>query len=152
MSMLVDTFIKALHHLERSGDPEGIVNLFAENATVANPLVQHRGNGRDSALSFWQSYRAAFKDITSEFRHIIEEDGIAFLEWVSEGTTEQGHFRYGGVSVIEHRSDEITAFRSYFDPRHIQEHRAGEKTVDHSEALVEAQRQAAEHRKEGGYQ
>jgi ketosteroid isomerase-like protein len=120
MTDFVDRFIAALHHLEEAGDTSRIVPLFAADASIANPLVRHDQGGPDAAKQFWSAYRAAFGEIRSEFRHVAEADGAAFLEWVSEGTTAKGEgFRYGGVSVLEHDGESISAFRTYFDPRQI---------------------------------
>jgi len=42
------------------------------------------------------------------------------LEWTSTGRTPQGRdFSYRGVSVVEWSGDRIRAFRTYFDPRHL---------------------------------
>lgn len=119
MSKKTEEFIEALHRLEDGGDAGPIAALFAEDADVANPLVAHRQEGEEGALSFWRSYREAFETIRSEFRNIVEEDGVAMLEWVSEGRADGGAVRYGGVSVLEHGEDGIKAFRTYFDSRQV---------------------------------
>ncbi len=154
MSSMVRTFIEALNRLEDTGDADPITALFKDEATVSNPLVLHEGQGREAARAFWLAYREAFQSIRSEFRHIIDSDGVAFLEWVSIGATREGPFRYGGVSVIEHREGKITGFRSYFDPAHLHAH-DGEtrRHVGHESPLVAAQKDDAEDRaKNGGYQ
>lgn len=110
------TFIDALHHLEETRETGPIAGLFADDADVSNPLVKHAGEGTAGADAFWTSYRAAFEDIRSEFRNVVEEDDLVILEWTSTGATKGGDFTYGGVSVIEYGEGGITAFRSYFDP------------------------------------
>ena len=119
MSDKTDQFIEALHKLEDSRDAEAIAALFAEDADVSNPLVEHRGEGEEGALSFWRSYREAFETIRSEFRNIVEQDGVAMLEWTSEGRADGGAVHYGGVSVLEHGENGIKAFRTYFDSRQV---------------------------------
>lgn len=70
-------------------------------------------------------------------------------------------FSYGGVSVLEHDGDKITAFRTYFDTRHLPSPHAGRAnaaegqgsaTSSHENSdLDRAQRDAAEQRAAGGY-
>lgn len=113
------TFIDALRRLEETGEVEPIAALFAPDATTSNPLVKHADEGQGGAAAFWTGYRKAFETIRSDFRNIVEDDKVAILEWVSEGTSKDGPVRYGGVSVVEHGEDGITAFRAYFDPAQV---------------------------------
>lgn len=122
MSEQTDQFIEALRRLEENGDPEPIAALFASDAKVSNPLVEHEGEG--GAREFWAKYRAAFEAIRSEFRHVVEADGVAMLEWTSEGQAGGASVRYGGVSVLEHGESGIAAFRTYFDSRQVVPHPA----------------------------
>lgn len=119
MSKKTKKFIEALHGLEESRDAGPIAALFAADADISNPLVEHRQEGEAGALSFWRSYREAFETIRSEFRNIVEEGGVAMLEWVSEGSADGSAVRYGGVSVLEHGEDGIKSFRTYFDSRQV---------------------------------
>lgn len=113
------TFIEALHRLEESRDAGPIAALFAPDADVSNPLVKHAGEGKQGAEAFWTSYRAAFETIRSEFRNVVEDEKVAILEWVSEGTSREGPVRYGGVSVAEFDGNKVKAFRAYFDPAQV---------------------------------
>ena len=120
MTRFADRFVAALRHLEETADTAQIVPLFAPGGSISNPLVRHEEGGPDAAERFWTAYRGTFREIRSEFRHIGEADGAAFLEWVSEGTSASGEqFRYGGVSVLENDGERISAFRTYFDPRQV---------------------------------
>ena len=119
MPQKADNFIAALHTLEESRDVGPIAALFAPDATTSNPLVKHAGEGKQGTEAFWTSYRAAFETIRSEFRNIVEDDNVAILEWVSEGSSKEGPVKYGGVSVVEHGEGGITAFRAYFDPTQV---------------------------------
>ena len=119
MPRRADTFIQALYRLEDDRDVEPIAGLFADGADVSNPLVKHPHEGEGGAAAFWRSYRQAFETIHSEFRNIVEDEKASLLEWVSEGTSKSGPFRYGGVSVIEWDGDRITNFRAYFDPAQV---------------------------------
>lgn len=109
-------FLDALEQLEKNGDAEPIAALFAEDADVSNPMVDHDHEGQPGALAFWRSYRKAFDDIQSDFRAIVENNDVAMLEWVSTGAAAGKDVRYGGVSVIEHGDGGITSFRAYFNP------------------------------------
>ena len=111
-----DQFIEALRQLEQGGEAEPIASLFAEGADVSNPLVEHAHEGEGGARAFWTAYRAAFDEIGSEFRNVVEGEDASLLEWVSTGSLKGGEpIRYGGVSVLEYGESGITAFRTYFD-------------------------------------
>lgn len=105
-------FIDALAELEKSSKVDPIAKLFAGNADVSNPMVEHDDEGEAGAESFWHSYRSAFDSIESEFTHVIEEGNVAMLEWRSHGSANGKEVRYGGVSVIEHGGAGIVAFRT----------------------------------------
>jgi limonene-1,2-epoxide hydrolase len=109
-------FIDALARLEGDSDVGPIASLFADGAEISNPLVAHDGEGQAGAAAFWRSYRATFETIRSEFRHVVEDGGTVFLEWVSVGSIGGRPVRYGGVSVLEGGEGGLTAFRAYFDP------------------------------------
>ena len=172
MPALTQTFIDALHRLESDRDVEAIAALFSDNAEVTNPLVQYQDGGAEAARTFWSQYREAFDEIASDFRTVKDADGVSFLEWKSHGSIDGKPFDYEGVSVLESDGDRITAFRTYFDTRHIPTARSkggdntgrvqisgqnrasdGSQQQDASENdMVQAQRDAAEQRSAGGYQ
>jgi ketosteroid isomerase-like protein len=115
MSERTQRFIDALAALERDGDADAIGELFADGASISNPMVRHDGEGAPGARAFWRSYRSAFDDVRSEFRNVVEEGDTAMLEWTSEGRIDGKPVRYGGVSVLEHGEGGIVAFRAYFN-------------------------------------
>ncbi|WP_076072816.1 nuclear transport factor 2 family protein [Sphingomonas montana] len=117
MTIDAQTFIDALRTLEEGSDAGPIAALFADDAEISNPLVEH--GGKDGAAAFWTAYRGTFDTIRSEFRNVVQGDKIALLEWVSEGQVDGKDVRYGGVSVLELSEDTIAAFRTYFDPSQI---------------------------------
>jgi hypothetical protein len=119
MPDMTKTFIDALGRLETSRDADTIALLFADHAQVSNPLVNHDDGGIGAAKSFWSQYRDAFDEIRSEFSSVTEKDGMSFLEWHSHGEIGGKPFDYDGVSVLESDGEKITAFRTYFDTRHI---------------------------------
>ena len=67
--------------------------------------------------TFWEHYRDVFDEIGADFRRVVTEDDVAYLEWTSRGTLRDGtDFAYDGVSVLESSGgDEIDAFRTYYD-------------------------------------
>jgi ketosteroid isomerase-like protein len=119
MPTLADTFIYALQRLESERDADTIANLFADGASVSNPLVAYDKGGVDAARTFWTHYRDAFDEIRSEFKAVTEADGMAFLEWRSSGSVDGAAFEYGGVSVLEAADGKIASFRTYFDTAQI---------------------------------
>ncbi len=59
-----------------------------------------------------------FDQIDASFKHTVTDDGIACLEWTSNGTLADGsEFSYDGVSVLEASGDTIDAFRTYLGMR-----------------------------------
>ena len=120
--MRAQTFIDALEALEQRNDLGPIVALHADDAEVSNPNEPAPLRGREGAERFWRAYRDAFGEIRSEFRHVLEDDGAALLEWTSTGTLASGSkLRYDGVTSLEWSGDRVRRFRAYFDPRDVTE-------------------------------
>lgn len=178
MAELAQTFIEALKRLESERDVDGIASLFSAAAEISNPLMQHRHGESNSAKRFWSQYRDSFEAISSDFRAVKDSDGASFLEWTSKGSMNGQEFTYGGVSVLEHDGEKITAFRTYFDTRKLPTaHASGgagtgrvqisgqsnggtssdtqqqlaDTPADSNSDLDRAQREAAEQRASGGY-
>ena len=109
-------FVDALEKLHSSGDVDAIADLFADDATLNKVPTPHEEHGKDGARTFWQQYRDGFDTVEATFRHRMESDGVAFLEWTSRGSLKGGNdFEYDGVSVLEIDGDDVTAFRTYYD-------------------------------------
>lgn len=116
----VRRFIDALHRLEEERDAEPIAEMFADDATLSNPVHEVGEHGPGGAQEFWRTYRDTFGEIHSEFRNVVESDGAAALEWRSHGTTTGGReCHYGGVSILEYDDEGIHSFRAYFDPEEL---------------------------------
>ena len=116
MHEITERFVAALNALHSARDVNGLVDLFAEDATLSKSGVPAQEHGKQGARNFWQRYREVFDTIDASFRHTISAEGIAFLEWTSHGTLSDGSdFRYDGVSVLEAYGDSIDAFRTYYD-------------------------------------
>jgi len=115
-------FVEALKALEDGRDVEPLAALHGTEADISNPLVPHVHHGPEGARQFWSGYRATFDTVRSEFHHVEDGDDVSFLEWTSSGRSNQGRdFTYRGVSVVEWEGEQIHAFRTYFDPRHLGE-------------------------------
>lgn len=161
MSQLSEQFVTALQSLESSREVDSLAALFADDADIASPLMQNQGGGAGAAHAFWTHYRGAFDEIRSTFKIVRDSDGVAFLEWRSEGVLDGQPFAYDGVSVIEQSDGKISAFRTYFDTRSLPVIRTqpdggakdgatkGEGSAEGD--LEQAQREAAEQRAQGGY-
>ena len=127
-----------------------MTGLFAEEAEIITPLTQQRSGGTEATRGFWDTYRKSFNSIASSFVEVVEQDDIVVLEWVSEGSASNGPFRYEGVTILECRKDKIACFRTYFSVR--VRSGASQSRIDTSKDLTKAQAEAAERRKDGGYQ
>ena len=111
------SFVDALHTLERDGELDPIVALFAEDADVGNVVTANRFHGQDGARRFWEEYRGRFGELESSFSAILAADEHSALEWRSTGTSSDGSpLDYEGVSIIEWSGDRISRFSAYFDP------------------------------------
>lgn len=106
----------ALDELHHHREVSALVELFADDATLDKAGMPHGERGKEGAWAFWEQYRAVFDDIEASFRHRIDGDKIAFLEWTSKRKLRYGTtFSYDGVSVLESHIDTINAFNMYYD-------------------------------------
>jgi ketosteroid isomerase-like protein len=114
-------FIDQLRRLE-DGDAsavDALAGLFAANAQLRNPIVDH--GGREQIAAFWRNYRASFGTVQSTFSHITVADHCAGLFWRSVGTGPHGQpVDYEGVTLLEFdETGNITRMRGYFDSREV---------------------------------
>ena len=115
-SEIAKTFMQTLQQIESTGDVNPLVTMFTEDAELSNLAMVEPLQGRDGAHRFWQKYLSVFGQIHSEFTHVVESDGTAFMEWVSQGTLSTGEpLKYRGVSVIETKNGQVQYFRTYYD-------------------------------------
>lgn len=118
MHETADTFVQALHRLHTDRDVDGLVELFADDATLRRGDQQHEESGTDGARRFWTNYREVFDDVRSDFRPTICDERGAVLEWTSTGTLAGGEpVEYSGVSVLRGTEDAISDFSTYYDSR-----------------------------------
>jgi ketosteroid isomerase-like protein len=147
MDHLTDAFISALRQLEEHNDVETIAGLFSHEAMLSNPTSKH-----DCATAFWTAYRGAFDKVRSAFVSVATADGIAFLEWESEGEIGGNAVSYEGVSVLEFADGEVTAFRAYFDPAKVSATLSSSNDDERADSdAVNAARDAAAGRAGDGY-
>lgn len=111
------TFADALQQLERSGDLDAFLDLFADDVQLLRPEPGSSARGRDGATRFWQAYLDQFTQISSEFSRVVDADRLAELEWVSRGRLATGHdIAYAGCSLLEHDDDgKVVRFATYYD-------------------------------------
>ncbi|NVJ20285.1 MULTISPECIES: nuclear transport factor 2 family protein [Myxococcus] len=110
-------FVEALSRLEESGDLEGLIELFSDDAQVSNVASSHVFSGREGAGHFWREYKSTLRQVKSTFRNMIEAGDRVALEWESHGTAHNGAaVAYEGVSILEWDGEHIRRFYAYFDP------------------------------------
>jgi len=114
MSISPEDFIAALQDAERDHSSDGLVDLFAPDASCAN--LAHEAHGLDEVREFWDQYLATFIEVASEFSHVVEHANGFVLEWVAHGILASGEpIGYRGVSLVDVGPDGIEAFRTYYD-------------------------------------
>ena len=109
------TFMDALKTTESERNPDTLVALFTDDATLER-MTHKTYEGKADAESFWQEYLEPFSEIATEFFNVTEDDDGAVLEWESKGTLEGGKaIHYRGVSSLSFDGDKVGAFRTYYD-------------------------------------
>ncbi|MGF1633795.1 MAG: nuclear transport factor 2 family protein [Phycisphaerae bacterium] len=113
---LPETFMDCLKQAEQTGDVSPLVALFADDAKLLSIVHQRREEGEGGAEAFWRGYLEPFERISSSFQHIKAADGLAVLEWTSQGRLKTGRdIKYQGVSLLETIGEKIQRFRTYYD-------------------------------------
>ncbi|QKS01409.1 SgcJ/EcaC family oxidoreductase [Sphingomonas sp. CL5.1] len=112
---VVETYIAAF----AKGDPEAVVALFAEDATVEDPVGSPARHGRDAIRAFYVASMATGAKLTLEGPVRTAADYAAFAFSVT--------LNYGGekrVDVIDtFRFDDagkVIEMRAYFGPANMQ--------------------------------
>lgn len=115
-SETAEKFMQTLQQIEGNKNVEPLVSLFTEDAQLSNLATQSPLQGKDGARQFWQKYLSVFQQIHSKFTNVVESNGSAVLEWISEGTLTSGEpLKYQGVSIIETVDGKVQCFRTYYD-------------------------------------
>ena len=118
---VVQRFIEALSKLEREGELEDLLALFAPDCELENSLSSAPAVGIEGARRFFQQYRQSFGEVCSTYRAIIAGEGQAALEWTSVGRSREGEpFSYRGVTVLDFAGARISRLAAYFDPSELQ--------------------------------
>lgn len=115
-SDVAQRFMDALQEIEKSGEVDALVSLFAEDASLRRMAQDDSYRGKEAAAAFWREYLSVFGEVRTTFTNTIEAGGYAVLEWTSEGSFPTGkELRYEGVSILELGDDGVTGFRTYYD-------------------------------------
>ncbi|HEX2219941.1 MAG TPA: nuclear transport factor 2 family protein [Gemmatimonadales bacterium] len=113
---LSEQFMSALQDAERTGTLDALLALFHDDAEALNLGRTEPVQGREGLREFWQAYLSAFREIRSEFTHVVEGGSGSVLEWISRGTLPDGSpVEYRGVSVLEVEGGRVRKFRTYYD-------------------------------------
>lgn len=115
-------FIEALAALEDKGDLEPILATFTDFCEIGTPASPEKLQGKDRAREFWRGYRKSFRNIHSTFRNIVIGTNSIALEWTADAINAAGkEIRYDGVTILDTAGARITHYRTYFDPRVVQD-------------------------------
>ncbi|MDQ3369098.1 MAG: nuclear transport factor 2 family protein [Myxococcota bacterium] len=113
---MADRFIAALTRAEQEHAPDALVALFRDDAELRSFIHDEPMHGVEGARRFWSEYLFAFRQLRSRFEKVTNLDGLAILEWVTEGTLSSGSpITYRGVSLVEHDGTAVRSFRTYYD-------------------------------------
>src|SRR5919107_3261820 len=116
MTRLTQEFMRALQQYETTGELAPLLALFDEDGEALNLGRTEPARGTEAIEGFWRDYRAVFREVRSEFTHVIEGKDGAVLEWVSRGSLPNGEpVEYKGVSILEASSNRVRKFRTYYD-------------------------------------
>lgn len=122
MATLSARFSRALRALECERDLQPMVQLFADDAEVFNPLLPQPLRGAEGVRRFWRKYLDTFEEVKSEFLCFVDGREASAIEWISTARTLDGRtFEYSGSTLLITQDDLITSMRAYFDPRPLLE-------------------------------
>lgn len=115
-SKMASHFMQTLQQIEKTGEVEPLVDLFADDAELINLTMLEPLKGKEGAHQFWHKYLSVFDRIHSEFTNVAESNSTSVLEWVSKGTLSTSEeITYRGVSVLEFDNGQVQRFRTYYD-------------------------------------
>jgi ketosteroid isomerase-like protein len=109
-------FMAALQKAERTRDVGPLIELFDDAGETLNLGRTRPVQGREGLWRFWEDYLATFREVRSEFTHVVEGDGGTVLAWRSRGALRNGEpVESRGVSVLETDGERVRKFRTYYD-------------------------------------
>jgi ketosteroid isomerase-like protein len=116
VTRLTEEFMHALQRFEATDDLPPLLALFHADGEALTLGRTEPARGLEELEGFWRDYRSAFREIRSEFSHVIEGKDGAVLEWTSRGALANGErVEYKGVTVLETAADRVRRCRTYFD-------------------------------------
>ncbi len=122
MATLSARYCRALRAIENDRDLQPLIQLFAEDAEVWNPLLPHPLFGLEAVRRYWRSYLDRFADIKSEFLSFVDARDASALEWISTGRLADGRsVEFSGSTFLTSQDELITHMHAYFDPRALLE-------------------------------
>lgn len=109
-----------------SGDIEGFVSLFAENATYEEVSTGRVYTNHQEITMYIKSTLDGIPDSKFELQNMVINDKILAVEWIWKGTNSVGwpnmgipptnkYFEIKGVSVMNVNNDLILSNRDYWD-------------------------------------
>ncbi len=111
-----ERFMKVVGEVERTKEIGPLVDLFCNVAEVQTIGREKPLEGTGGVRTFWIDYLANFREVHTDFLHVIEGKGGIALEWYSEGVLKSGEpVRYRGVSILELEGGLIKNLRHYYD-------------------------------------
>lgn len=113
-------FVAALRTIEDRGEVDEMTGLGTDATTWWSTGADRVRTGEDGGRQFWEAYRRAFDEITSEFTSVTETPARVVLEWTSHGRHHSGRaVRYAGATVVELDENTgggpVTGVRLYYD-------------------------------------
>jgi ketosteroid isomerase-like protein len=118
MSTLSARFVRALRALENELDLQPLVQLYAEDSELRNPLFEESLSGTAGVRRYWRQYLDRFQEIRTEFTFLIDGQDTSVLEWISSATAPDGRpLEFRGVTLLLSKDAQITSMHVYFDPR-----------------------------------
>jgi ketosteroid isomerase-like protein len=106
--------MEALKTLEADKNPDVLVALFTDDATLER-MTHKTYEGKADAEAFWWRVSRAFEDITT----IFSTSPRTTTGWCSSGRPKVASggkaIRYRGVSSLSFDGDKVKGFRTYYD-------------------------------------
>jgi len=113
-SETAERFMRVWKDFERDGDPVPLAALFADDAEVLIPSPGGAVRGPQAAVQYGNAYRAAYREIHSDFTSVVEYEGRVVLEWDAWGASPDGRpITCKGVSILETADGRVRRFRTF---------------------------------------
>jgi ketosteroid isomerase-like protein len=118
MATLSARFVRALRALENELDLQPLVQLYAEDCELSNPLLEEPLAGTEGARRYWRMYIDRFQEIRTEFTSLVDGQQGSALEWISSAMEPDGRpMEFEGATLLLAKDSRITSMHVYFDPR-----------------------------------